>query len=1064
MKRKRFLALGLSLLLGLSAIPFSVAADDSATSSASISENGMTVNKTVEDKGDGNYEITLEAFATGSTVTTVEKKDKPTDIVLVLDQSGSMDFSMSPTPIYNEFSTNVDGINYRNNWVQYEYRAGGDINNLWYKLGDGSYVPVSVTRSNVYSQLPSQYYSGNTLYTLVNERGIQLYGQVNGEYVQVSVSRTQNWNGSWSYIYSANGRSAYNLNQLISGGRLYYVTDYAYTYSYTDEAGETHVITQSTGQETDVTASTGNVFYYFSGDYEHTGERLQALKDALGTFVSSVSEKALGADGIAGTDDDVNHRIAMVGFAYGDNYQDHLYENTELFIGSQTYTYGSSAEGQYGNAFQDMNTTDGKSNIESSIALLDANGATRTNLGVEMAEGILSANPISEDEERNRVVIVFTDGIPGDSGYDSEVANAAISNGTTIKNSNTTVYTVGIFDGANAKSAGDSDGDDTQRGNWFMQQLSSNNGTPQDPSYYLSAGDAETLSNIFQQIADQIHSTGGSSSTLNEAAVVKDIISPQFSLPEGADVSAITFESYSYIGGNTDRSSSWERDDSVLENVSASIRSTGTNTGSIDVTTNNTVDVTGFDFSGNYVGYDKKTEDGVTTETPRGHKLVIKIPITVRPEFLGGENVKTNTDAAIYATSGSEEAIIKFPQPTVTVPLADISLTPAEVNVYLGESSENIDNYIIQGSEITLTTPAGGTVTLDTTRPDLNWGLEDWMNEYATVTVTPEHEVNTFITQDLTNVYKVTASIESGSLGKHTATANEQAHVFKPTLTYEDVYVYYGEEEPTVFTVVNEKWSHTYDGVEETDEQANNTDHGMSGQKPELKLTYSIPETAVDADHKINVTEDIPVKVEVAIEKPKQDGEGTELRDVTEYTKFVHQDCGTTNPDCTWGKLKNTNTPNDPAFLLHVIYGQLEITKVDADEKDSDGNYKRLKGAVFEVTGSDGTTTIQGTTTEDGTVIIEPLKSDTYTVKEISAPAGYSLTQDEIKDVTIVLRDDTDPTKVVRKVTRLVKDQKLYALPNSGSSGTYMFTIGGVAVMMTALLLLLYKRQKERRA
>ncbi|MDO4615765.1 MAG: SpaA isopeptide-forming pilin-related protein, partial [Lachnospiraceae bacterium] len=1049
---------GLSLLLGLSAIPFSVAADDSGTSSASISEHGMTVNKTVEDKGNGNYEITLEAFATGSSVTTVEKKEKPTDIVLVLDQSGSMDYSMTKYD-FNAYT----GWERENNNLYY-YRANTGWNDLWYQLEDGSYVSVSVTRDFMYEELSSS--TNSYLYS--NYRN-SLYGQVNGEYVRVYLERSGN-GGNRRYTYSVNGRTVTvqgnntipNLSQILDEDKLYSPNNYRYTYSYTDEDGDRHVITESEGMYTEVTDP---VFYYRSTVSGY--KRIDALREALNSFVASVSSKAAGEDGIAGTADDVNHRIAMVGFAYGDNYPNHMYENTELFIGSQTYTYGSSAEGQYSSAFQDMNKTTGKSNVESSIRILSANGATRTNLGVEMAQGILDANPVPQGEERNRVVIVFTDGVPGDTGYDQTVANSAITAGDAIK-SDATVYTVGIFDGADATSAGSQSGSQTQKANWFMQQLSSNNGTVQTPSYYLSAGDAETLSNIFQQIAEQIHSTGGSSSTLNEEAVVKDIISPQFSLPEGADVSAITFESYSYIGGGTDQSSSWKRDDDdddpVLENVSASIRSTGTNTGSIDVTANNTVDVTGFDFSGNYVGYDKKTEDGVTTETPRGHKLVIKIPITVRPEFLGGENVKTNTDAAIYATIDSEEAIIKFPQPTVNVPLANISLTPAEVNVYLGESSENIDNYIIQGSEITLTTPAGGTVTLDTTRPDLNWGLEDWMNEYATVTVTPEHEVNTFITQDLTNVYKVTASIESGSLGKHTATANEQAHVFKPTLTYEDVYVYYGEEEPTVFTVVNEKWSHTHDGVEETDEQANNTDHGMSGQKPELKLTYSIPETAVDADRKINVTEDIPVKVTAAIEKPKQDGEGTELRDVTEYTKFVHQDCGTTNPDCTWEKLKNTNTPNDPAFLLHVIYGQLEITKVDADEKDSDGNYKRLEGAVFEVTGSDGKTTIQGTTTEDGTVIIEPLKSDTYTVKEISAPAGYSLTQDEIKDVTIVLRDDTDPTKVVRKVTRLVKDQKLYALPNSGSSGTYMFTIGGVAVMMTALLLLLYKRQKERRA
>lgn len=69
-----------------------------------------------------------------------------------------------------------------------------------------------------------------------------------------------------------------------------------------------------------------------------------------------------------------------------------------------------------------------------------------------------------------------------------------------------TVYTVGIFDGADATSAGNTGGTENQKANWFMQNLSSNNGVVQNPSYYLSAGDADSLTNIFKQIADQIES------------------------------------------------------------------------------------------------------------------------------------------------------------------------------------------------------------------------------------------------------------------------------------------------------------------------------------------------------------------------------------------------------------------------------------------------------------------------------------------------------------------------------------------------------------------------------
>ena len=100
------------------------------------------------------------------------------------------------------------------------------------------------------------------------------------------------------------------------------------------------------------------------------------------------------------------------------------------------------------------------------------------------------------------------------------------------------------FNGADATTTGDKNGTNTEAANWFMQQVSSNNGTPQNPSYYLSAADADTLNNIFQQISDQIES-GGSSTSLSEDTVIKDIIAPAFSLTERADESSIELETYS---------------------------------------------------------------------------------------------------------------------------------------------------------------------------------------------------------------------------------------------------------------------------------------------------------------------------------------------------------------------------------------------------------------------------------------------------------------------------------------------------------------------------------------
>ena len=62
------------------------------------SDNGMVVNKTsVYNEETGAYDITLEAYATGSKVISTVTSDVPTDIVLVLDQSGSMGDNFSTT-------------------------------------------------------------------------------------------------------------------------------------------------------------------------------------------------------------------------------------------------------------------------------------------------------------------------------------------------------------------------------------------------------------------------------------------------------------------------------------------------------------------------------------------------------------------------------------------------------------------------------------------------------------------------------------------------------------------------------------------------------------------------------------------------------------------------------------------------------------------------------------------------------------------------------------------------------------------------------------------------------
>ena len=586
-------------------------------------DSGMKISKTATANADGSYTITLEAFATGSKVITEQKTDIPTDIVLVIDQSGSMN---DPIGGYTYTAYRTGGYNSRNyhNDEYYPLRHNGGSENLWHKLNNNEYIAVSVEQKMVYTAISG--WSNRKYYDNQNS----LYCLVSGEYKSVAVRREGHVFSADEYWYTMDGQqilyttgdsSIPNFGQYAP----LYQSVKKYTYSYTLN-GVTTVIEESLGDG----SSPDTQFYRRDYSSSAGGTRLNALKNAATTFANAVAAKAAGADGDISTPaDNVNHRIAVVGFASGQYYNgtNYNYGNTEVFVGSNQYKYGSAAQGQYGNAFQDMNTSTGVGNVSASVGALSAEGGTLTNLGLEMGNGIFGANPIAEGEKRNRVVIVFSDGVPGWKGYDSNTANSAITQAGTAKNTyGATVYSIGIFPGADATSAGNQNGNETEKANWFMQRVSSNTQYPQSPSYYLSAADAGTLNSIFQQISDQIE-TGGTTSTLTSDAVVKDIISPQFTLPAGTTAANITVETYACTGKNANDDYTWSNNNSTM-GATASI-------------SGDQVNVTGFNFSENYVG----TVTEGDSVTYRGHKLVISFKVQPKAGFLGGNEVYTNTSA-----------------------------------------------------------------------------------------------------------------------------------------------------------------------------------------------------------------------------------------------------------------------------------------------------------------------------------------------------------------------------------------------------------------------------------
>lgn len=906
-------------------------------------DSGMKISKTATANADGSYTITLEAFATGYKVITEQKTDIPTDIVLVIDQSGSMN---DPIGGYTYTAYRTGGYNSRNyhNDEYYPLRHNGGSENLWHKLNNNEYIAVSVEQKMVYTAISG--WSNRKYYDNQNS----LYCLVSGEYKSVAVRRQGHLLSADEYWYTVDGQqilyttgdsSIPNFGQYAP----LYQSVKKYTYSYTLN-GVTTVIEESFGDG----SSPDTQFYRRDYSSSAGGTRLNALKNAATTFANAVAAKAAGADGDISTPaDNVNHRIAVVGFASGQYYNgtNYNYGNTEVFVGSNQYKYGSAAQGQYGNAFQDMNTSTGVGNVSASIGALSAEGGTLINLGLEMGNGIFGANPIAEGEKRNRVVIVFSDGVPGWKGYDSNTANSAITQAGTAKNTyGATVYSIGIFPGADATSAGNQNGNETEKANWFMQRVSSNTQYPQSPSYYLSAADAGTLNSIFQQISDQIE-TGGTTSTLTSDAVVKDIISPQFTLPAGTTAANITVETYACTGKNANDDYTWSNNNSTM-GATASI-------------SGDQVNVTGFNFSENYVG----TVTEGDSVTYRGHKLVISFKVQPKAGFLGGNEVYTNTSAGIYENGSAENPLLTFDRPTVNVPIKDVTVTAKDKNVYL--KGEVTADQLKDGSEISV-----GDVKLDLSKAadtDKPYDLDSWQTEYVDITVTVKDKDGNVISDKLDNLtddttYTVEVTVTpktTGSTGSAGTPATEKSgkntpaaniNVFKPELTFKDSTAYYGESVPANNNysgnkVGSETWKHG---------DTASTDAGvtMLGIKPTLDISYTPDESKLEGGK--YTKQDVPVSATVKI--------GTE--NVNEHTTFVHQDC---DPACGWTAPAN---PGAPAFLIHIQTCTLRITKQGGAGDES---------YVFDVY-KDGKKYSEVTVWGNSTEILVELPIGTYTISE----------------------------------------------------------------------------------
>lgn len=408
----------------------------------------------------------------------------------------------------------------------------------------------------------------------------------------------------------------------------------------------------------------GSMAYTFSGNTK----RQAALKNAVKNFISSVADKY--------DPETSDHRMAVVTF-----------DSSASTLVNWTQVDGT-----------------GKDTLTTAIDGLPKSpeGGTQVGKGMQRAQTLLDNSTYkgSNPAQRTQVVIMFTDGEPGNYDFDISVANDAIKAAKTMKDNGVVVYTIGIFTGAdpsqlygtrrnanNDGSVGDYWNSETASANRYMNYVSSNfktaadlgledyyvyhritkNYTRDSSNYYLAASDADGLNNVFSTISSTI---GGSDSTLTATATMVDVISKYFQLPKNY-LDSLKAYTVPFTGTDASGNRQWGANQTSY-------------TSSVE---GDKVSVTGFNYSDNWVGF-HTDKDG--KQTARGSKMVLEIPIQVKDDTVG--EVPTNDLNNSGILDGNGDMFAKFVSPVVKYAYFTVVPVTSSVN-------ENGKNYGSPGQE-----------------------------------------------------------------------------------------------------------------------------------------------------------------------------------------------------------------------------------------------------------------------------------------------------------------------------------------------------------------------------
>lgn len=245
-------------------------------------------------------------------------------------------------------------------------------------------------------------------------------------------------------------------------------------------------------------------------------KRIDALKNAANDFVSKIAAQNKGI-----SDASKQHQVSIVKFA----------GNKSAAVGNDTYRDGYDGYTyNYSQVMKTMSPCTDADAFKDTINSISPAGSTRADYGLDLAYA-----QTSNREDAKKIVVFFTDGSPtSSSGFEDGVASSAVASAKAMKGKGATVYTIGIFNGANPSA--DLSATGTSKENKFMHAVSSNypdasytsdyrgrwswdlGQRAEGSDYYKSASNAAELEKVFDDISSEIVKGSGYPTSTTEGA------------------------------------------------------------------------------------------------------------------------------------------------------------------------------------------------------------------------------------------------------------------------------------------------------------------------------------------------------------------------------------------------------------------------------------------------------------------------------------------------------------------------------------------------------------------